>query len=276
MTRITTLESLLKSLLILAGLLFSSQQSLAEKISDTSLQALIRLSGIEQHINNLPLELKKGVRLSVSQKTSNSTPQEVDRIIGDIDRYVQVEEIQAWFRQKMQSTLTQADAKRLLTWYRSDLGQKITKAELKGDSAEAYQTIQQQAPLLLKQKQRVERAKKINQLSDATGQVLQLQESVMAAASYATMKHKSPKSAPDMAQIKQRIASIKDTIRESIERFMLLTYVYIYRDISIAELDHYIDFLSDPANQKLQHINREVVSGVLGKGLDDWAKSLNQ
>jgi hypothetical protein len=258
------------SLLIL---LFFTNFAFSGEITEDSLNKLMALSGLDKQISELP----GIIQAELEQAKQQGTPipdTEFNEVKSSIVRAFEPSVILSTIGLEIKKNIPEQEAKDLLAWYESDLGRQITKAEEDASTHVAYQEMIKNAQALLADEKRVESAKKIDRLIDATGMAMQLQENAGLAVFTAISTAMNPGQSVNTEDFKALMSAQEQQVRANVEQFVLLSFVYSYRDIDMASLDKYISFLERPNTKKF---NDSVIKGLthaLNKSIDGMAKSL--
>lgn len=247
----------------------------ASGISSSSLDELMKLSGITKQVSEIQANVLAALEQGMQQggTVNDDLYAELQTALatafspGDINDTVSRE---------VENTLSEAEAQDLLAWYRSELGRRITKAEEQASSAAAYQEMISQAESLLVDTERVRIAQRIDELVNATDMSLELRKKTYIAIWYSMSKAMNPGESVDIEAINAQLAEEESTMRQQIAQVNTLWFVYTYRQFSPAEMDKYMDFLERPATGKFSD---EVVDGLeqaLNESIAKTAASLSR
>lgn len=237
--------------------LVMSGVALAAGIKTGSLEQLMNLSGLNKQVSDIPAGVVAGVQ-QARQQGAPLSDEQVARLEKTIAISFQTQKIKSTISRQLKSALNEAEAQELLGWYKSDIGKKITKAEEKASEEAAYQEMVSQAQTLLADKERVKLAQRMDSLVKATELTLDIQKNAGTAVVVAISKAMNPEQPVDIKAIEKSMAAEEQNIRQQMEQLVTLALVYNYKDISIPEINKYIEFLQKPSTQKF---NAQAVAG---------------
>jgi len=224
----------------------------------------MNLSGVSKEMSGLPDTIKAGMQQS-RQRGAPLTEEQYTTIEKAIVVAFDPKKITKTISKKVKSDLTASEAKKLLAWYKSDLGRKITKAEDDAASNEAYKDMLNQAEALLADEERVKLAKRIDEIVNVTGVMLTLQKNTATTIYTSLSKAMNPGKKVDLEAFESRFAAQKSQMRQQLAQYTRLSLVYKYRNVSVSDVEKYTEFLQKPYAKKF---NDSVIDGIRD-GLDD-------
>ncbi len=260
---------------LLALLVFAGTAS-AAGLSDDSLNKLLDLSGIDKQIGAFPDLLKLGVDRAQAAAKAQAAQGGQQAPLSDQDfsdlKTAMVDAFQPG--PLLQSTggairkkVTEPEATKLIAWFESDLGKKITQAEVDASTPAAQQDMINQAQTLLGDKDRMAFAQKLDKLLHATDERIKFQERNATAMLTAVSAKQNPGqqvSADDVKKLKQKIATALEHSRPNLEMATAVSFAYTYRNIDMESLNKYSAFLSSPAARHFYDSSR----AGMANGLD--------
>lgn len=258
------------SLLII---LFSGGVVCAEEISSQSLNRLMALSGLNKQVAEFPGMVRAGVEQARQQDPGIADP-EFEEIVRSIEGAFQPSELLSAISIEIKKSISESEAKALLSWYESDFGKKITKAEEDASTPAAYKEMMTEAEALLADQQRVEIANKLNGLLNVTEMAMQLQEHVGLAVFTAISKVMQPEKPVPVEAFNSQMSAHEQQIRATIEQLVIVTYVYCYKDIDINSLEKYIAFNERPNTRQFNDSVVKAIKDAFNKSIDKMAASL--
>ena len=160
----------------------------------------------------------------------------------------------------LKKQVSEEDVQMALTWYQSDLGQRIVQAEAKANTATTE--IQSGREELLKQQDLVAMASEVDQAIGLTDAMVELQINTQKAMILAGLAILAP--GKDMSDLEHANwsdikASDRDALRKPIEQHIQTTFIYTMKDFSKEEREKYREFLLKPGSIKL---NNAVITGI--------------
>ncbi len=263
--KLTLLASSLLALLLSAG------QAWAGDLSDASLHKLLDLSGVNQQAAALPAMIKGGARQAQEEAESSGKEalskqdyKELQEIFGEA---FQPGTLLQAVAATVSKNVSEADAKQVLAWLESDVGRKITQAEVDATNDEARGNMMNDTRALMADKERVELARKLDKLQHTTDDAITI-EAQMATVMYVSVSRRLRPDQPvdEKAFRKQVMAGID---RASVEQATLTSFVYTYRNIDIPSLKKYIEFLEQPAARRF---NDSLSTGLI-EGMNKCAEN---
>lgn len=266
------MNKVIQGLTLLIALLVSNVV-LAGTLSDKSLNELMVLSGLNKQIAEFPAMVGAGMA-QARQQGAAIPDKEFAEIQKSVKNAFQPSGILNVISKEVKNNVSESGAKKMLTWYNSSLGKKITQAEEKASTPAGYQQMMKDAQVLLADKERVTLAKQINSLVDTTEMTMQLQESTGVAVYTALSSAMNPGKPVNIKPYMDQVSAQRKQMRTNIEQLVLLSYVYSYKNIKIENVKKYIKFLKQPNTMKF---NRSVVKGMTGglnQSIDKMAKLL--
>lgn len=237
----------------LLALLFSAGLAWAGDLSDASLRKLLDLSGVNQQVAMIPEMIKGGARQAQEEAESSGKAaplskqdyKELQDIFGEA---FQPGTLLQAVAAAVSRNVSEADAKQVLAWLESDVGRKITQAEVDATNDEARGNMMNDAGALMADKERVELARKLDQLQHTTDDAITI-EAQMATVMYVSVsKRLRPDQAVDEKAFRKQVMAGID--RANVEQATLTSFVYTYRNIDIPSLKKYIAFLEQPAARR--------------------------
>lgn len=244
-----------------------------EKISEESLDKILHGSGLVTQIEQFPELIKAGMEEARGQE--GALPEfAYDLILASIDQTILAADILSGIQASLRDSITQDDARQLIKWYESPLGKKVSRAEMLAATPDTYDEIVAIEKQLLENTERLESAKRFDDLLNATTMNTSIQKYTSIAMFSAVMTARNPNEAVNIAPFKAYLDSIEGQTRETIKKDILLSFIYSYKDIPFEELTLYEDFLN---TQGAKNFNRVVVKSMrreIENAIGKWAMSL--
>ena len=184
----------------------------------------------------------------------NDEEVEYNAILLSIEKSLLPTEILAEIRGELKKSISESQANEMLVWYESDLGKKITLAEEKSTSAEAYKKMVQEAQSLLADSERVEIAKRFDTLLGVTDMTIEIQKYTGIAVYCAIMSVMQPELPLNIEQIRAQVSSMGAQNNATIQQMIILSFVYSYQSIDKGELRKYEVFLANDSTAKFNKI----------------------
>jgi hypothetical protein len=231
--------------------------------SRSSLEALIEASGLNADLKEMEQSLVKQAVEEATKKNpqDETTKRLIDILLADNLResfqYSLLLDEVTYFLKKQ---VSEEDVQMALTWYQSDLGQRIVQAETKASTARAE--IQNGREELLKQQDLATMASELDQAIGLTDAMIELQintQKTMILAGLAIIAPGKDLSDLEHANWSDIKASDRDALRKPIEQHIHTTFIYTMKDFSKEEREKYREFFLKPGSIKL---NNAVMTGI--------------
>ena len=232
-----------------------------------SLDKLMALSGLTKQVKEYPGVIKAGIHASYS-KNPTMPYGSVQELMASADKAFVPGQILATTKKTLADTLSDDEVSELLTWYESDLGKKITREEEKASTPEAYEDMSINGHTLMGNQERVAMAKRLEDIINATDLSMALQEYTALAVYSALM----PGQAGNMEALKQNIVAQLAQARPQMEQNVLMSLVYSHRNLDLAELKKYQQFLAKPAAKKFNRAAMQGIKAGMEDSINDWVK----
>lgn len=245
----------------------------AGDIAGDSTAKLMALSGLNKQVGEFPGMVRAGME-QANRQGSPMPDAEFKEMQKSIEDSFQPSEILSTIAKEIKKNISDSEAQDLLAWYESDLGKRITKAEEDASTPAAYQEMIREAQSLLANENRVNQAKMIDNLVNATDMTMQLQENTGVAVLTAISMVMKQEQQVNIDAFKAQMSAREQQIRAQLEQYVVVTFLYCYKDIDTASIDKYINFLERSNTRKF---NDSVIKGMksaLNKSVDKMAKSL--
>ena len=266
---------MIKALSVLFALLWLLMPGivLADAVMDDSLDQLMALTGLNQSISELPEMILSAVQRAKHNITWISDEQ-FKVVQASIMSAFQPSDILGTIHRVVKNDFSESEAKNLLDWYRSDLGTKITAAEKKASTSSGYQEMFHAAPSLLADKKRVRLAKRIDELVHATEMGQQLEQITQVAIFAAFSSVKDPDRPLNADLFRTVMSGMKQPGRSQIEQFVILSYVYSYKEIHLEGIEKYIALLERRAARRFNDSIPRAMNYALNQSIEKMAVAL--
>jgi hypothetical protein len=231
--------------IVLIFFIFTIQSSYAAPPSRQSLEALLETSGLNASLEVLEQTL---VTNAVAQ-ASSSKPQ--SETAGRLIEILLAENLKETFRYALlldevtyilKKKVSEEDVQVMLDWYRSDLGQRIKKAEDAANSPEGMTAIQREMNSLLKQQDLTAMAAEVDEAIGLSNAMVDLQINIQKALVLAGLAIVAP--GEDLSKIEHANWAAIETsdraaLRQPIEQQFQATFAYTMKGFSKQERDLY-------------------------------------
>ena len=228
---------------------------------------LIDLSGLKQQIPRLPNEYMTLVdQVLVGLERRNSLPKNVRRDLRQsfVDALTS-ERLESQIRSRLLDTLSQDTSSATVNWLRSDLGKKITAAEVNVGSPERsvqLATFMLRLQLERPTPERLQLVRRIEEITQGSEMATEAWEAIVGAIARALEGRFRGKNPERKEKLEEFIASIRGSIRGMFQQGRIFEALFTYQMMTDEELKQYAEFLETPAGRDVTKIINSAVQGV--------------
>ncbi len=256
--------------LLVAIFFFVSSLSYAE-ISDQSINKLLDLSGLTMQIDQLPA-LVKTIFEQAKQENTSILDAEYRLMVTSFNESISPSEIVGAIRANLKKSINEKEAQKLLAWYQSNLGKKITRAEKNASTPRGYRYMMQLEQSLLSNQKRVAFANRFDVLTGTTDMAIRLQKHTNITLYSKIMTAIKPDTPLNIKEVKTKTASV--LTRAAVKKMVTLSFVYSYRNIETGKLKKYEAFLNDVTTMKFNKTIMDSMSREFESSVSKWADIL--
>ena len=237
--------------------------------TDAEFERLMELSGTTRQVE----EFQRGVRLGLEQGASqgDGLPAEaLKQMLAGVDEHIRADVILDEIRFAVLKRMSREDVSRLLQWYESPLGQRITQAEIAAARPDSMEQMMAKADELLAMEERVAWAQRLDKLIGGTEMNMAIQQDTGAAVYRALIRTQRPDEPVDLAPYNEQMAVVQPRLRDMMENLVILNIVHTYRDFDMETLTRYEAFLNEPLSVMF---NKAVGNGMqtgIARVVDAW------
>lgn len=224
-----------------------------------SVDRLLELSGLTEQYSDMAEDMSRAMaqqREFFGMLSDEDFSYLTDRVITIVDPDVIISGI----KEEIQQSLSEEDLQKLLTWYTSDLGQKITEAEVAASTQAAHRQMMALKQLQLTKTDRVAYARRFDELLQLSTFALEYNKLQQQAMVVALNEILGAESAIDPVQFRRNLDMHDQDILEEAKEMIAVSIVFTYRWLSDEELEEYFRFNSQEHSLKL---SRAVFQGAL-------------
>ncbi len=212
--------------------------------SYAKVKEILELSGLNKQIANLPAMVEAGARQSRAKKPNKISDKEFNEVLIVMKKAFDPNVLLSAISKSVQKDISTKDANNLISWFKSKLGKKIVQEEIKASSPKSTQEMLQNAKQLLSDKSRVLLAFELDELTHSSQMQadLLLNMNLAMIEAFANPTNKESLKRQAMHQIGR--------IKTYTKQLAIVYFVYTYKNLSIADIKKYINFLKTPSAQK--------------------------
>lgn len=260
------LSASLLSLLVISLVLLFGFPALALSPSEDQIVAeLIDLSGLKEQIPHLPNEYMSIVdQLLVGlERKRHPVPKNMRRQIRQtfVDALAP-EYLESEIRSRLLGGLSQDSTVAAVNWLRSDVGKKVTAAELSLRSAE---TSVQLATFLLQLQlerpapERLQLARRIEEINQGSELATEAWEAIATSVARAL---DCGCGTNNLQNLEESLASMRGSMKGMFHQGRMFEILFIYRTLTDEELKQYAEFLETPAGKDVTQVMNRAVQGA--------------
>ncbi len=254
-------------------IMFTTSAVFAADITKSSLDQLMSLSGCNKQISAYPEMVKAGMN-EAKRRGAQIPNDEFNAMQVAVENSFEPALMLAVISAKIKKDISESDAKELLSWYKSDLGRVITKAEEDATTPTGYQNMISQAQSLFAEKERLNYALKMESLLNATDMAMKIQNKTSLAVYSAMTKSINPYKPIEIAEFKKQMATQEVQMRANMKQLIILSFIYSYKDLDFASIEKYIAFLEKDKTKKFNQSTIDGIKSALVESVDKFATSL--
>jgi hypothetical protein len=234
---------------------------------DQTVEELIELSGLKQQIPRLPnqyITLFDQVLMGVER--SHPMPKNVRRQLRQsfVDA-VSAERLEPQIRSRLLDTLSQDTSVATVNWLRSDLGKKITAAEVNVDSPDRsvqLATFMMRLQLERPTPERLELVRRIEEVTQGSEMATEAWEAIVGAIARALEGGFRGDKLQTKEKLDEVLASMRGSVKGMFQQAQLFETLFTYQTVPDEELKQYAEFLETRAGREVTKIINRAVQGV--------------
>ena len=254
-------------------IMLMSSSVFAGDITKSSLEQLMSLSGLNKQIAEYPKMINAG--MNEARQTGAKIPNdEFDAMQLAVQSSFKPKLMLAVISAKIKKETSESEAKELLNWYKSDVGRAITKAEEDATTPSGYQNMISQAQTLFANKKSLNYALKMESLLNATDMAMKIQNKTSLAVYSAITKSTNPYKPIEIAEFKKQMDAQEEQMRANMKQFIVLSFIYSYKDLDFAMIEKYIAFLEKDKTKKFNQSIMDGIESALEASIEKFATSL--
>lgn len=248
--------------------LISFQLTAANMASDQQVEQFIELSGIEEMIESMPLQIQA---ISGQRQLTSKNPAVEQQVMVLMSEAWYADEINAAITAHIKKNTSATELAKMLEWKKKPLMVKMTEAEAQANAPDFQANLMRYVATLQSTPPTPETREAISRFVDATKMadfMVDISSKVVESMAMAFMQASGEDTKQAKADLADYMQTMIPAMRQQMEQQAILTSYYIYRDISNQELDQYSDFYQSKLGQK----EMNVVTESLEVAMTLWAK----
>lgn len=229
---------------------------------------LMELSGLTQQIPRLPNDYMTLVDQLLAGLERQRYPMSKTlrtQIRQSFKEALTTESFESEIRSRLFENLSQETALATTTWLRSDLGQKVTTAEVSASSEEKsvqFATFFLQLQLERPAPERLQVVRRIEAVTQGSEMATEAWEAIVAAIGRALEGEYRTRNPQNKKNLEEYLASVRGSVKAMFEQGRLFQGLFTYRTLTDGELKEYAEFLESPAGKDVTHTINRAVQGA--------------
>ena len=231
---------------------------------------LIDLSGLKQQLPRLPKEYMSLVdQVLVGLDRRHPMPRSVRHELRQsfLDA-LSLERLESKIRSRLIDTLSQDSSMAMVNWLRSDVGKKITAAEVNVGSPERsvqLATFIMRLQLERPAPERLHLVRRIEDIVQGSEMATESWEAIIGAIARALEGGIQGKSLERKEKLEEYLASVRGSIKGMFQQGQLFQALFTYETLTDEELKQYAEFLETPAGRE---VTRTITGAVQAVAID--------
>ena len=243
------------------------------------IQTLYIKSGIDKQVRQLPQLIRVNVLQAFEQ---DDRTKEIPRhtklaISGSVQQAFSPDRFKQTIIKEVRASMTVKDLDNVLNWLDSPLGKKCTRLEDAASTPEIFSDVQKFAARLKHAppaNRRLNILRRLDAAVKATETNVEIAMNTQLAVAYAVVQSLPREQQGSMKDIAAQLEKNRPQIEAVMKSQTLLFGLYIYRDLTNAELEKYIRFAVSPSGSKYHSATISGFKKALLDGSLKWGKSI--
>ncbi len=264
------------AVILLAFSLLLAVSCATTQLTEEQANDIHQLVGLSGHLNSIrgfPGSIKVTIRQSSAQAEKPFADEVLRTMLDAVDKAVDSDRMASGVTQAVGQKLSAEDIATLLSWYRSETGEKVRGFDEAALSNSAYREQMRMAQELLSDTQRKAKMEIIDEMVGETEFTIKVRTHIQVAAVAAWYSADNPEAPVPLESITSRIGKRIAGDRNAIQQSVAINSLYAYRELGDAELDAYIAFCTSPAAKKLYKVIRNAISREMSQEIDELIES---
>jgi hypothetical protein len=241
---------------------------------------LMELSGLTQQIPRLPDEYTTLVDqvLMGLDRQRYAVPKSLRRQIRQsfVDALTP-ERLESEIRSRLVHGLSPVSTLATVSWLRSDLGKKVTAAELNASSAGKsvqFATFVLQLQLERPDPERLQLVRRVEEVTKGSELATEAWEAVVTGIARALEAEYRIQDPQTRENLEEYLASVRSSIKGMFQQGRLFQVLFTYQSLTDEELKQYVEFLEAPMGRDVTHVMNGAVQGAAIDAIQNMRPSL--
>lgn len=229
---------------------------------------LMELSGLTQQIPRLPndyMTLVDQLLVGLERQRHPVSKTLRRQIRQSFVEALTTETFESEIRSRLLENLSQDTALATTNWLRSDLGQKITAAEVNASSEEKsvqFATFFLQLQLERPAPERLQVVRRIEAITQGSEMATEAWEAIVAAIGRVLEGEYRTKNPQNKTNLEEYLATMRGSVKGMFEQGRIFQGLFTYRTLTDEELKEYAEFLETPTGRDVTHTINRAVQGA--------------
>ncbi|VAW90345.1 hypothetical protein MNBD_GAMMA17-444 [hydrothermal vent metagenome] len=243
------MRRLSKLILALLFLVFSAVGVSAELSKVALVSALMHQSGMDVQIEQIPAQVKAGIRNSARQ----GAPMDVviqDKLVGALDTQSLNQSVQEYMVEEMSS----GEIEQVLAWLESPSGKRVVAMEVRASQPD---TMFKMSKIFETERDRPGRMARIHRIDEAVlsrERTKDLMINMQVFFGMAMVAESGTTQRASYGQTRYNMERAMAPMWGELEQVVTMMYLFTYQGLSDAELDQYIEFTESPVGRKYNQV----------------------
>lgn len=229
---------------------------------------LMELSGLAQQIPRLPndyLTLVDNLLMGLERQrhpVSKTLRRQIRQSFADA---LTPERLEPEIRSRLLHGLSQETTLATVSWLKSDLGKKVTAAELNAASAEKsveFATFFLQLQLERPDPERLQLMRRVEEITKGSELATEAWEAVVINVGRALEAEYRSRDLQSRESLNEYLASVRGSVKGLFQQGRLFQGLFTYRTLTDEELKQYVEFLEAPVGRDVTHVMNEAFQGA--------------
>lgn len=246
--------------------LFAFSIAQADALKEDTLDKLIILSGIDSQTKDTA---SGAMQMLAQTPLASADTAELKQLISSMSDYNQLIDAQ---RKHLSKALSEEQAQKLISWYESNFGNRIARAEELASTPESMQSLAKNRASLLSDPERVQLIEELMLALNTKEASLKIQKMISTTVMAAMSKMQAPNAPVDLEQIGLMIDQQTASLSAMMDENWRLLALNAYADFSVTEIKDYIAVLKKPEMKALNDATLSAMLEPMSTGLEQFIR----
>lgn len=226
-----------------------------ETAAASHLDRVLILSGVDSQLDQVPEQYKRGLGPGLPGVTSEIRI----GIDAAVDEVLDPETLRSGLRDYLDGSMPDRTLRRLLRWYASDLGAKITRLEIERGSGDDLEQMNAMADSLLADDALMARIRALDEVVGATDHATEMARVTQLAIMTGMIAASAQDVQIEEGELQQIVDQMVTAGKASMDRYVLASMAYTYRPLAAEEFERYVRFLARRDSRKFSALLQQAL-----------------